>query len=205
MMRNLQLIDEYLLPEHKYLTAEDDCFFLLTYRSYRRFGRNTDNALIMDFKIEMNAKGTPEWNKKIAAIEKIAAMFDQSLPMLTQPNTIFVPMPPSKRKDNPLYDDRMTKLLKLFCNDREHSDLREIISIINSSAASHKGGKKLPPEEIIKNLELDLNMCDDKKKNIILFDDVITSGAHFKACQQLLQPQFPDSDIKGIFIGRTPV
>ena len=34
------------------------------------------------------------------------------------------------------------------------------------------------------------------------FDDVLTTGAHFKAVQALLQSQFPQTEIVGLFIAR---
>jgi predicted amidophosphoribosyltransferase len=53
------------------------------------------------------------------------------------------------------------------------------------------------------NLAIDKKLCQDQKQNIILVDDVITQGAHFKACKTLLQQEFPNSKIKGLFIART--
>ena len=37
-----------------------------------------------------------------------------------------------------------------------------------------------------------------------LFDDVLTTGAHFKAAQRVLQHRFPGIPIAGIFPARTP-
>lgn len=38
---------------------------------------------------------------------------------------------------------------------------------------------------------------------IILFDDVLTTGSHFRACKDLLQEQFLNARIVGLFIGRS--
>jgi len=35
-----------------------------------------------------------------------------------------------------------------------------------------------------------------------LFDDVLTTGAHFKAAQSILQKTFPDVRVIGLFIAR---
>lgn len=35
--------------------------------------------------------------------------------------------------------------------------------------------------------------------HIVLVDDVITSGAHFKACQRLIHEHHPDIEIAGVF------
>jgi predicted amidophosphoribosyltransferase len=39
-------------------------------------------------------------------------------------------------------------------------------------------------------------------RKIILFDDVLTTGASFKAAQTLLRENFPNAPIAGIFIAR---
>jgi predicted amidophosphoribosyltransferase len=101
-----------------------------------------------------------------------------------------------------MYDDRIVQVLKIFCSNRIHSDLREIIALRENMPSSHSGNK-YSPDEIIENLVLDRRLCRDKKENIILFDDVLTDGSHFKACQTLLKPEFPKAKIKGIFVGRT--
>jgi 8-oxo-dGTP pyrophosphatase MutT (NUDIX family) len=37
---------------------------------------------------------------------------------------------------------------------------------------------------------------------IILFDDIITSGAHFKAVQEIIHKAFPNAPIIGLFVAR---
>ena len=38
---------------------------------------------------------------------------------------------------------------------------------------------------------------------IAIVDDVITTGAHFKACQELILEQYPHAAIYGIFLAKT--
>ena len=40
-------------------------------------------------------------------------------------------------------------------------------------------------------------------KHIILFDDVITSGASYIACKRRINDQFPDITVSGIFLARS--
>jgi adenine/guanine phosphoribosyltransferase-like PRPP-binding protein len=37
-------------------------------------------------------------------------------------------------------------------------------------------------------------------KRIAIVDDILTTGAHFKACKTVLQERFPEAQIFGIFI-----
>jgi predicted amidophosphoribosyltransferase len=49
---------------------------------------------------------------------------------------------------------------------------------------------------------LDSSLKMPAPRKIILFDDVLTTGASFKAAQTLLRENFPNAPIAGIFIAR---
>jgi hypothetical protein len=40
------------------------------------------------------------------------------------------------------------------------------------------------------------------RPQIMVFDDVLNSGKHFKVAQQLLSQRFPDASIVGVFLAR---
>lgn len=40
------------------------------------------------------------------------------------------------------------------------------------------------------------------ESTLILFDDLITNGTHFRACKKLLNERLPDRAVVGLFIGR---
>ena len=128
-------------------------------------------------------------------------MFDRPIPPFKKP-TILVPIPPSKAKDHPEYDDRMIQLAHQFALQRENAEVRELITLKQTVEASHLAEKKRTIEKVLENLQLDLSLCKDGVEHMILMDDVLTTGAHFKACQQLLQNQFGQAKIIGIFIAR---
>jgi predicted amidophosphoribosyltransferase len=192
-------IDEWELPSYPYLAGNDECFYFMDYFSVKR-GRTTENDLILDFKMSMDKREKRAWKHKWDAIDRIRELFVQSLPQFAGPDTILVPVPPSKMKSDPLYDDRVVRALNIFCKNCPHSDLREIISINANMVPSHE--QRASPDEILPYLTVDPSLCLDQKPVIVLVDDVLTTGAHFKACQTLLKKEFPDSTIKGLFIAR---
>ena len=150
----------------------------------------------------MDKRGTPEGKWKRWAIEEITKLFIESHPETPDlSHIIFVPIPPSKIKTDPLYDDRIVQVASAFCKARK-GDFREILSIKENIEPSHAGEKRPKPAEIEANLILNPELCTIKKDIIILVDDMITSGAHFKACQRKLHEAFPMAIIKGIFITR---
>jgi predicted amidophosphoribosyltransferase len=52
---------------------------------------------------------------------------------------------------------------------------------------------------------LDESLKNPPPQAIAIFDDVITTGASFKAAQEILQKEFPKIPIIGIFIARNVI
>ncbi|MFN0081372.1 MAG: hypothetical protein ACKVOM_02550 [Ferruginibacter sp.] len=201
-MYSLLKIDALLRSEHPYLTAQDDCSYFMEY--FPKI-RDDVNSIIMNFKKTVDRIGKSDYRYKGITIQRIADLFKQTIPHFINEFTILVPIPPSKVKGHPLYDDRVVRLLKLFCRNQEHADIREILSANGNLQASHESTQRPTPDEIKQNLQIDVSLCEDKRPNIILVDDVITTGSHFKACKELLQEQFPESNISGLFIARRAI
>jgi hypothetical protein len=202
---NLLQIDELVLSQHYYLEPSDLCFYIKEYTAYAGYSHSYANDLIQNFKKPMDRRGTQEWKWKIWAIDQITQMFIESQP--ETPNLshiIFVPIPPSKVKTDPLYDDRIVQVTSAFCKAR-NGDFREILTIKENLEPSHEAQHRPKPSEIEANLHLNSELCHLTKDNIILVDDMITTGAHFKACQSKLRVAFPNAIIKGMFITRRAV
>ena len=107
----LTKIDELSRPDHSWLTEADACYFLGEYTARKGFAHSPTNGLINNIKKTMNKAGRPEWRYKGVAISQAAAALrgaigDDSLQRMT-----LVPIPPSKTKTDPLYDDRILRML----------------------------------------------------------------------------------------------
>jgi hypothetical protein len=76
----------------------------------------------------MERKGTSEWKWKENAI----LPFAKDLREATNPEFLkiatLVPMPPSKRRDDPLHDDRMLRILRAMAGS-DKCDIRELVSM----------------------------------------------------------------------------
>jgi hypothetical protein len=125
--QRLTKIDDLTRPDHWYLTAEDDCYFIGEYTARKGYAFSATNQLILNFKKSMEKRGTPQWRYKNHAINEAAAAFraaltgDDLLNVLT-----LVPIPPSKAKTDPLYDDRVTRMLRSI-RGQPSLDIRELI------------------------------------------------------------------------------
>jgi predicted amidophosphoribosyltransferase len=111
------------------------------------------------------------------------------------------PIPPSKAIEHPEYDDRMLRLLRRVAVGL--LDVRELLYQERSMDAAHASLARPRPEEIAANYRVREDLLEPAPEAIGLFDDVLTTGAHFKAAQQVLRRHFPATPILGIFLART--
>ena len=73
---------------------------------------------------------------------------------------------------------------------------------VESTPASHESEARLHAEELIANYRIDDALAAPPPRDIVVFDDVLTTGSHFKAMQHVLKERFPDIAVRGLFIAR---
>ena len=199
-MNKLKKIDELTIDEHYYIVEGDLCYYFGEYTSNTSYNYSRTNNLISNFKKPISVNGTPQWKYKTNAILDVSKMLIDNLKFEDSSDIILVPIPPSKKKCDANYDDRLTKVLKRYEN-HTGVKLREVIKIKENMESFHAGAR-LNPSVLLSNLEIDESQCDFDKTTFILFDDVITTGSHFKACEQLLKSRFSKCRVIGVFIAR---
>src|ERR1700730_12390833 len=101
----LTRIDEFLRPEHHRLDATDvECYFVGEYTARHGYSHSATNQLIYNLKKSVDRRGTAEYWHKEEAIRTPARELSASLnPAFLQRGT-FVPVPPSRAENDPLYD-----------------------------------------------------------------------------------------------------
>jgi hypothetical protein len=199
--QRLTKIDDLARPDHWYLTPEDDCYFLGEYTARKGFAFSATNQLVLNFKKSVSTRGTPQWRYKEQAIEQAAAAFRSSINEEWLNQATLVPIPPSKAKADPLYDDRLVRMLRAI---RPHPalDVRELIVQTASMDAAHGLDARPRPEELEAIYRIGQNSVDPVPKVIGLFDDVLTTGAHYRAATTILRRAFPNVSVLGVFIAR---
>ena len=115
-----------------------------------------------------------------------------------------MPVPPSKALTHPDYDDRMTRVLLRICQ-HPPLDVRELIVQVESTTAAHETKDRPRPEQIEAGYNIDENLTEPRPNGLMVVDDVLTTGAHFKAAQAILSRRFPKVPIVGLFIARRAV
>lgn len=194
----------FLSPEHHFLEPGDRCFFLWEYTPNRGYKFSEANNLILNFKKSPERQGRPEWQYKEQAIEKIAEAFLRSLRTEWLRSVTLVPIPPSGAKGSPQYDDHMLRALGRLDEKLGGSlDVRELILQRESTVADHKAAQRQSLEDLIGNYRFNEQAALSKPARIALFDDLLTTGRHFKAAEHLLRMRYPDTEILGIFVARS--
>ncbi len=204
MPQRLLRIDDLVRGQHTYLEEEDVCYYLREYTAHTGYSHSETNNLISNFKKKMDKRGSAQWRYKGQAIDRVAADFRACLPRELLEEWTLVPIPPSKAKTDPLYDDRMSQVLAKMSMGYD-VDIRELVTLDESMEASHTTTNRLPPNELKEHLSIDEEHSDPEPNVIILFDDVLTTGSHFKACKALLEERFPNAEIAGMFVARRAI
>ena len=208
-LSRLTKIDEVLLQDHHHLERDDLCGFLGEYNPrgnlpFSKYIQKGINSLILNFKKPVDQLGKPSGRYyKARAINEISEMFlgaGADFNAWLKQATL-VPIPPSKSKDDPLYDNRMLQVLQKLNVDGS-LDIRELVLQRRSTPASHRSVVRPSLAAIRRNYYINEQEAHGLGDSIGLFDDVVTTGAHFKAAKSLLTERFGDVTIYGIFVAR---
>jgi len=109
--QRLTEIDDLTRPDHFYLMADDACYFLGEYTARKGFAFSPTNQLVLNFKKSLVKRGSQQWKYKEQAIGQAATAFRTALTGDLLDRITLVPIPPSKAKTDPLYDDRLVRML----------------------------------------------------------------------------------------------
>lgn len=195
----LRKIGDLERQDHWYLTPEHYCHFFGEYTARAGFSHSSTNQIIANVKKKPNLRGTAQWQYKVRAMHQVAAAIRGALNPQSYGIVTLIPIPPSKLLTNPEYDSRIADIARMVS---PNADVREIIVAAAPRQPLHESEQRLTPDQLIATLQIQEAHCNPAPQNIILIDDVITTGCSFVACGTLLQQRFPGVPISGIFAAR---
>jgi hypothetical protein len=198
----LQHIDGLLAPDHVYLESTDYCYFLREYTP-GGFEKSATNDLILNLKKDLRYRGHAPWKYKLQAIDQCARELRDALSQYLD-GTWVVPIPPSKCRTHPGYDDRLVQVADQLCA-RTTANRRDLLLQRSDTEPLHlKNDSPRPqPHEIARNYQIDeTQLAGPVPSAIWILDDVLTTGSHFKAAQMVVHQRLPGIAIYGIFIAR---
>lgn len=200
-MRQLVKMDEAALNMHSALTWTDDCYYLLDFTPRKRYGFHPDNDLIKNFKRRPDRSGFIALKRKEWATREIAYLLRSALAGVVDfAHSTIVPVPPSKVRSHPFFDDRVLQVLRMACP--ADADIRELIVCRSDQEAVHERDNRPSLPELFANYALGVVGSAPVRETVVLFDDVVTSGRHFVACRRCIREHFPERDVVGVFLAR---
>ncbi|EKS35655.1 phosphoribosyltransferase [Afipia clevelandensis] len=201
----LTRIDNTQRHDHRFLEDNDDCAFLGEFTARQGFDFSETNKQIHNLKIPPSkAREQPfKQTYKNRAINFWANKLRLAVPLGSLPNATWIPVPCSKLADHPDHDDRLATVLRTYDSQRI-LDVRKLVKCnANREAAHNLDGGRPTPESLKEAFEIDTTLQLDGINEVVIFDDVITRGASFKAMTSILREALPKTNFRGIFLART--
>lgn len=173
---------------HRCLERGDLCIY---YREKRRFEYNrpfteTDSVVANFKKLPSACRDNALMAKyKECAIGTIADDVIGLFRGIRDKAFLLVPAITSKSCDDPEFDDRLIRVCSGVAKALPNVEYADLLYVASSIRPAHTGGTR-NVEAIASQIEVrtGFNMCGFDY--VLIFDDVLTTGAHFKACQQVL-------------------
>ncbi|PIG07843.1 hypothetical protein [Comamonas sp. 26] len=204
----LTKITDIQIGDHSFLNESHQCFYWGEYTPYKGATYSSTNQLIMNLKKKMERRGKPDWHYKAEAIENVARQFSRLWnwgDVNSKFSLVVVPMPSSKAKADPEYDDRMMQVLcRIGTLVNVPLDIRDCLSFDGSCPPSHGATERPSVDRLYGSMSFNKYATVEQgpPNMIFLFDDVLTSGAHFVAASRALNENYPGAQIIGNFVAR---
>jgi len=162
------------------LDAGDECYYLHDYLVAQPSNACEGTSLIRDFKLNPELPG---YGRRRFWKEEACREFSLALSAVLPWGFAVCHVPGSKRPGDPGHDPRFTLLFDCLGACRPDLRLEAPLAVAQSRRAAHEGGPRS------RRHFLGLLRWRGLRRpaaEIAIVDDVITTGAHFKACQQVL-------------------
>jgi hypothetical protein len=203
----LSKIDSQNRGDHSQLDVSDEgnIYFWREYTARKDYSFSETNQRIKNFKITPAAKrANPQrGHHKENALQLLAGEVSKFIvPSVIKGGGTIVPIPPSKIVGDPDHDDRIMRLLKRACTNHPPVDIRQVIVHSQNVPADHEGTQRLSFTERLNLTSLDTTLLNPISKWVVIFDDVLTNGTHYKVAKHLLSAAWPGVPITGVFIAR---
>ncbi|SRR5258706_1364355 len=202
----LTWIDLTNRDDHPFLQEGDRCLFFGEYFAGKGYQGGGTNQLIFNYKCKPSVAVTNpgRHGHKERAVASIAAGLRKALAQQNAERITWVPIPPSKAVGHPDYDDRLVRALSAAFSGY-NMDIRPLLRQTTSTEADHTSSDRLTPDMLHALLEVDVAALNSEplRQGLVLFDDVLTTGKHFKCCERRLREVMPvNVPIIGVFVAR---
>jgi hypothetical protein len=205
LLGGLVALDERLRADHWFLGAADRCHCLADYLPGRGYRANEVNQLIVNLKCPPSIEAIDPRRRhyKREAIGQIARALRAALCRSAVECATWIPIPTSRPRRDADYDDRLQRILLAAFGDYA-LDLRTVLYQSTATASDHASARRISAEALYRVIGLDRALLARAplRERIVLFDDVLTTGKHYKCCERRLREALVDIPISGLFVAR---
>jgi hypothetical protein len=180
-----------------WLDDTDICYYAREYHSGGGYAASEANNLITNYKKPVDRRGRAEWRYKEDAIRQFA----RELAIIDFSGLVVTCIPSSKCSTDPMFDDRMEQTLLNLQAVKPGAIIEYPFRLQTTIPAAHLGGPR-DIDSFYRHLAWN-GFTTNPVNNVLLVDDVITTGGKFKACKRLILEHHPGATVYGIFWART--
>jgi hypothetical protein len=202
--QKLRKIDDFTVGDHSWLASSDQCYYIWEYTARKGHGFSPANDFVWNLKIKPSAidKSPLRYRHKLEAIAHAGQALRTFITReFAETLATFVPIPCSKAVTDPEYDNRLHKVLATAFHGWD-ADVRDVLRLKHSTPADHESAERLTFDELLGITELKGSFDSAPRQVIVIVDDVLNSGKHFKVAQSLIQDRYPSAEIRGVFLAR---
>ncbi|MBD66269.1 MAG: hypothetical protein CME62_13745 [Halobacteriovoraceae bacterium] len=193
-------LDPYI-PNYPYLNSNDKLIFAREYQPRQSYTIGETNNLIFNFKKEVKYKQKGAWYYRNQSVSRFAKELNSLFENANNYTEFCVTaIPSSKSKQDPDYDNRFEDMFSVLRNlSKKPISIEWPIEVANTSTASHSGGSRNPGNIQGNFVWNGFNQVPDL---LIVVDDVLTSGSHFRAFIDFCQANGYQGRIVGVVWAR---
>lgn len=196
-MARLTKLDGAIMGDHYDLQATDRCYFWGEYTAGVGYNHSYTNQLIFNLK---NGKASPFYRDRAKREVASNLLRIKNIELFT-----FVPVPPSKHRDDHAYDDRLMEILRLCQAKDPDVHALELVTQRQSTEASHASDERMRPDELSQLYDVDENLLGTARDKLIIFDDMLTVGSHYRAMTSAIRRVSLEFSFIGLFIARRAI
>ena len=189
-------VDKVLEHRPYWIDVDNDLVFYMHEKLKGGYELSPVNQKIVNFKHKREKFGTGCWKHKIAACQEFA----EDLATLDS-DVVITAIPTSKHLDDPDFDPRFKMLFNKLRPLVSHFQIIENLIVRTETVQAlhaENSSTHRNPDTIIQKLHIADN-APSELDELVLVDDVLTSGANFKACERLLKQHYPNIRVYGLF------
>jgi len=201
---NLNRLDA-LAEGHTFIHDTDLVYYMGEYIARKGWSAGPVNSHISNIKRSpAECSNREDFQRyKERSIRAIATEFTKAIDPSFLVGVTFVPIPPSKCKQDPAYDDRLLRILDLIHHGHPDKHVCDLLYQTESTRASHlSDSNRVTTNELLRVLEAGLQKVSTVRPVIVLFDDILTTGRHYRVAREIIEKHLPDAKFIGLFFAR---